>query len=72
MAALYFIHEVVEHSYEYADILDKVDLIFIPTANPGLIGFKLDEVKIVYKVSFKMVTNTRLKLIEIGIKIVAL
>lgn len=38
MAALYFIHEIVEHSYEHADILDKVDLIFMPTANPGLRG----------------------------------
>lgn len=35
MAALYFIHEIVEHSSEYADILDKVDLIFFPTSNPG-------------------------------------
>lgn len=35
MAAVYFIHEVVEHDYEYDDILDFVDLVFVTVANPG-------------------------------------
>lgn len=34
MSALYFIHELVEHDYEFEDILDRVDLVFIPVANP--------------------------------------
>lgn len=35
MAALYFIHELVEHDYDYDDVLDFVDLVFITVANPG-------------------------------------
>jgi murein tripeptide amidase MpaA len=34
MAALYFIHQIVEHSYDYENILSKVDFVFIPVANP--------------------------------------
>lgn len=35
MASLYFLHELVEHDYEFDDILDNVDLVFITVANPG-------------------------------------
>ena len=35
MSALYFIHELVEHNYDFDDILDRVDIVFVPVANPG-------------------------------------
>lgn len=35
MAALYCIHELVEHGYDFDDVLDFVDLVFITVANPG-------------------------------------
>lgn len=35
MANLYLIHELVEHSYDFVDLLSRVDLIFLPIANPG-------------------------------------
>lgn len=34
MAAVYFIHEIVEHSYEFENILDAVEFVVIPVANP--------------------------------------
>ncbi|KAG5675311.1 hypothetical protein PVAND_005222 [Polypedilum vanderplanki] len=34
MTALYFLHEFVEHHYEFDDILDAVDIVIIPVANP--------------------------------------
>jgi murein tripeptide amidase MpaA len=33
MAAMYIIHEIVEHPYNFEDIIDKVDLVFIPVVN---------------------------------------
>lgn len=35
MAAIYFIHEIVAHDYEYQDILPHLDFVIIPVANPG-------------------------------------
>lgn len=33
MTAMYIIHEIVEHPYNFRDIIDKVDLVFIPVVN---------------------------------------
>jgi Zinc carboxypeptidase len=35
MTAMYIIHELVEHDYEFPDILDQVDIVVVPVANPG-------------------------------------
>lgn len=35
MATMYYIHDIVEHYYEFDDILDNVNLVFVPVANPG-------------------------------------
>lgn len=43
MAALYFIHELVEHSHQYADLLE-CDWIIIPMANPDGYQFSHDVV----------------------------
>lgn len=37
MAAMYFLHEIVDHFYEFEDILANLDFVFIPVANPGKI-----------------------------------
>jgi murein tripeptide amidase MpaA len=34
MTALYIIHEIVEHSSEFTDILNKVNFVILPVANP--------------------------------------
>lgn len=34
MSAVYFIHEIVEHSYEFEHILDAIEFVVIPVANP--------------------------------------
>lgn len=34
MSALYFLHEVVEHHYDYSDLLDNFEFVVIPVANP--------------------------------------
>lgn len=34
MVNVYIIHEIVEHYYDFADILDRVDLVFLAVANP--------------------------------------
>lgn len=34
MSTLYFIHEIVEHSDEFDDILDELEFVVIPVANP--------------------------------------
>lgn len=34
MTAVYFIHEIVEHYYEFEAILDAVEFVIIPVANP--------------------------------------
>lgn len=34
MTAMYIVHEIVEHDYEFEDILSKVDIVLIPVANP--------------------------------------
>jgi murein tripeptide amidase MpaA len=39
MAVLYFIHELVEHDYEFPDLLENVDLVFIPVSNPDGYAF---------------------------------
>lgn len=33
MVAMYIIHELAEHPYNFEDILDNVDLVFIPVVN---------------------------------------
>ena len=38
MASLYFLHEVVEHYYEFDALLDNFELVVIPVANPGKIS----------------------------------
>jgi hypothetical protein len=35
MTAVYFIHEIVEHYYEFDAILNEIEFIVIPLANPG-------------------------------------
>lgn len=35
MSVLYMIHEIVEHDYEFVDLLANVDFVFIPVSNPG-------------------------------------
>jgi len=35
MASLYFLHEVVEHYYEFDALLDYFEIVVIPLANPG-------------------------------------
>lgn len=37
MSAMYFLHEIAAHAYEFEDILDNLDLVIIPVANPGQI-----------------------------------
>jgi extracellular matrix protein 14 len=39
MAVLYFIHEIVEHDYEFPDLLASVDFVFIPVSNPDGYAF---------------------------------
>jgi extracellular matrix protein 14 len=39
MTAMYFIHELVEHSYEFPNILNAVEFVVIPVANPDGYAF---------------------------------
>lgn len=39
MTAMYFIHEVVEYSYEFEEILNFVEFVVIPVANPDGYAF---------------------------------
>jgi hypothetical protein len=43
MTALYFLHELVEHHYEFDAILDAVDIVVVPVANPGEMKANLNQ-----------------------------
>ena len=44
MAAIHWIHEIVEHYYEFSDLLEKVDFVFIPIINPDGNNFSRESV----------------------------
>ncbi len=39
MTAVYFLHEIVEHSYDFPNILNAVEFVVIPVANPDGYAF---------------------------------
>jgi hypothetical protein len=69
MTAMYIIHEIVEHDYDFPDILDNIDIVLVPVANPGLHGncFFSNFLK---KSFLQMVTFLRTPLTGRGTKIV--
>jgi hypothetical protein len=44
MASLYFLHEVVEHYYEFDALLDYFEIVVIPLANPGKLVIKFEAI----------------------------
>lgn len=35
MTAMYILHEISAHAYEFEDLLNSLDFVIIPVANPG-------------------------------------
>lgn len=45
MAAMYIIHEIVEHDYEFDDLLDNIDFVVLPVSNPDGYVFSHENVR---------------------------